>query len=285
MSEEVPRRRQDLNLLRERMDNLVATFGLEHLSPDPLEVVRRYEAPQDREIVGFVAAALAFGSARGAVRSADNLLARLGASPATAVCGWQFLRDRPRLKGWRHRWLGAPDAAAVLHILGAILREHGSLERFFAEGDDGGSTVRRGLESFCERALELAPQGASERVAFWFAGPGRGGSAKRLCLFLRWMCRRDGLDCGVWRSVDPARLVVPLDTHVARLARYTGLLRRQTANWKAAVEVTEHLRRFDPVDPVKYDYALCRLGILRVCPRRRSARRCNECPLYEVCLL
>ena len=99
------------------------------------------------------------------------------------------------------------------------------------------------------------------------------------------MCREDGLDPGVWTCVDPARLVVPLDTHVARIARYVGLLRRATADWKAALEVTAELRRMDAADPVRYDYALCRLGILKVCPKRRQARRCAGCPLYDVCLL
>jgi uncharacterized protein (TIGR02757 family) len=99
------------------------------------------------------------------------------------------------------------------------------------------------------------------------------------------MCRKDGLDPGPWTRIDPARLVVPLDTHVARIARYVGLLSRATADWKAALEVTSALRRMDAADPVRYDYALCRLGILGTCPRRRERRKCAECPLFEVCLL
>lgn len=282
---EIARRRPAWPTLRQRMDGLVATFGPEHLSPDPLEVVRRFDAADDIEVVGFLGAALAFGSARGAVGSLGGLLGRLGGPPASAVRAWNSARDRSKLRGWRHRWLGEADAAATMDILGQIVREHGSIEAFFALGDTCDGDVEQALSSFCQRALRLGPNRAPRHLAFWFAGPGRGGSAKRLCLFLRWMCRHDGLDPGPWKTVDPSRLIIPLDTHVARLARYTGLLRRRSADWKAAVEVTSNLRRFDARDPVKYDYALCRLGILQVCPRRRAARRCSECPLFDVCLL
>ena len=267
------------------MDALVATFGPAHLSPDPLEVVLRYTARDDVEVVGYLAAALAFGSAKGAVKSVESLLARLDGPPGAAVRAWDFTRDRARLRGWQHRWLGERDAAATLHILGRILREHGSIEAFFAAGDPCDADVGAALESFCARALALAPDGAPKRTEYWFSGPAKGGSAKRLCLFLRWMCRRDGLDPGPWTRVDRSRLIVPLDTHVARISRYTGLLRRRTADWQSAVEVTSNLRRFDVADPVKFDYALCRMGILGTCPRKRERRQCDGCPLFDVCLL
>ncbi len=312
----LPRRRTRADALRARLELLAATFGPEHLSPDPLEVVREYDDPRDLEVVGLLGAGLAFGSARGAVRSLRDLLSRLGGPPAAAVLDWDPPRDRPRLEGWRHRWLGPDEASAVLAILGRALREHGSLEAFFVVGDDsppgtdGGRAcgdrrlagidgrpasvdntpasndpIGRALASFAHRALALAPPGAPARTAYWFAGPASGGASKRLCLFLRWMCRRDGLDPGPWTSIDPARLVIPLDTHVARIARYVGLLHRQTADWKAALELTAALRAFDPADPVRFDYAICRLGILDLCPRRRDRRKCAECPLFDVCLL
>ncbi len=322
---EAPRRRADWAALHARLDALVETFGPEHLTPDPLEVVRRFRDPRDVEIAGFVAAALAFGSALGARRSAEDLLARvapdcLGAAPpgtlAAAVRAWSFEDGRTQLRGWRHRWLAAGDASAMLTILGAALRSHGSLEAFFAAGDaaagdapsaadsgdvaartsgsrraardtpdDASEPMRHALASFVSRALALAPPDAPPRVAYWFSGPSGGGPAKRLCLWLRWMCRRDQLDPGPWTSPGPARLVIPLDVHVARIARYVGLLRRRTSDWRAAAEITARLRTFAPADPVRYDYAVCRLGVLGTCPRRRERRQCAACPLFEVCLL
>jgi uncharacterized protein (TIGR02757 family) len=276
-------------VLRERLNELAAGFGPEHLSPDPLEVVREHAAPRDVEVVGFLAAGLAFGSAKGAVASARALLARLPDSPALAALAWDHRRDRARLDGWRHRWLGPDEASLALAVVGRALREHGSLEAFFSAGDPGpdadADPIGAALASFAARGLALAPRHRSPHLRYFFAGPASGGASKRLCLWLRWMCRRDGLDPGVWTSIDPSRLVVPLDTHVSRIARYVGLLERRSADWKAALELTAALRRMDPADPVRYDYALCRLGILGTCPRRRERRKCVACPLFDVCLL
>jgi uncharacterized protein (TIGR02757 family) len=284
-----PRRRLRRALLKARFDALAAGFGVEHLSPDPLEVVREFEDPRDLEVVGFLGAGLAFGSARGAVTSLRALLARMPAAPAASVTLWDHRRDRARLVGWRHRWLGPDEASLALAVLGRALREHGSVEALFAAGDPGpgadGDPIGAALVSFAARGLALAPPHRSRHLRYFFSGPAAGGASKRLCLYLRWMCRKDGLDPGPWTAVDPARLVVPLDTHVARIARYVGLLSRATADWKAALELTAELRRMDATDPVRYDYALCRLGILGTCPRRKSARKCDGCPLFDVCLL
>ncbi len=275
-------------LLAERFEALASTFGIEHVSPDPLEVVREFSDPRDLEVVGFLGAGLAFGSARGAVASLRGLLARFPASPAASAVAWNHATDRARLDGWRHRWLGADEASLALAVLGRVLRGHGSIEAFFAAGDPGPSPedpIGAALSAFAARALALAPPHRSRHLRYFFAAPAGGGASKRLCLWLRWMCRDDGVDVGAWTCVDPSRLVVPLDTHVARIARYVGLLRRRTADWRAALEVTAELRRMDAEDPVRYDYALCRLGILGTCPRKRERRQCAACPLFDVCLL
>jgi len=286
---EIPRRRPRRALLKPRFDALAAGFGREHLSPDPLEVVLEFDDPRDAEVVGFLGAGLAFGSSMGAVTSVRALLARLPGPPAASAIAWDHRRDRARLDGWRHRWLGPDEASLALSVLGRVLREHGSVEAFFAAGDPGpgadGDPIGAALSSFAARGLALAPPHRSRHLRYFFSGPATGGASKRLCLFLRWMCRDDGLDPGVWTCVDPARLVVPLDTHVARIARYVGLLRRKSADWNAALELTAELRAMDAADPVRYDYALCRLGILGTCPRKREARKCDGCPLFDVCLL
>jgi uncharacterized protein (TIGR02757 family) len=286
--ERPPRRRPRRDLLRSRFDALASTFGIEHISPDPLEVVLECRDPRDAEVVAFLGAGLAFGSAQGAVTSLRALLARLPSSPAASAIAWEHPRDRARLAGWRHRWLGAEEASLAIAVLGRVLREHGSVEAFFAAGDPGpeaGDPIGAALASFAARGLALAPPHRSRHLRYFFAGPGGGGASKRMCLFLRFMCRKDGIDPGTWTCVDPSRLVIPLDTHVARIARYVGLLRRKSADWRAALELTAELRAMDASDPVKFDYALCRLGILGTCPKRRHARKCHACPLFEVCLL
>jgi uncharacterized protein (TIGR02757 family) len=109
---------------------------------------------------------------------------------------------------------------------------------------------------------------------------------KRVNLFLRWMIRPDdGIDLGLWEPVRPAQLVIPLDTHVSRISRYLGLTDRRTVDWKMAVEVTRTLRGLDGDDPVRFDFALSRLGILDLCPRRVDPERCRACSLVSVCRL
>ncbi len=123
-------------------------------------------------------------------------------------------------------------------------------------------------------------------VRFFFPSPSGKSPCKRLNLYLRWMVRRgDDLDFGLWEQVDPARLVIPLDTHVARISRHLGLSQRKTADWKMAEEVTDALKELDPLDPVKYDFSISRLGILERCTKKRSASMCRECVINDVCVI
>jgi len=113
--------------------------------------------------------------------------------------------------------------------------------------------------------------------------PARGSACKRMNLFLRWMVRRTSPDLGLWTFVDPAKLLMPVDTHIHRIATFLGLNTRKSADWKAARQITDALARFDPADPVRYDFALCRLGILDLCSRKRRKENCDVCLLRDAC--
>jgi hypothetical protein len=123
----------------------------------------------------------------------------------------------------------------------------------------------------------------SSPVRFFFPDPASGSACKRWNLYLRWMVRRDALDFGLWQGVPASRLVIPTDTHVHRVARRLRLTRRKSADWRTAREITDRLARFDARDPVRYDYALCRLGVMGVCRHSLPASGCGECPLSEGC--
>ena len=103
-------------------------------------------------------------------------------------------------------------------------------------------------------------------------------------MYLRWMVRKDGIDFGLWNEIPTSKLIMPIDTHVARLSRYLGLSKRKSVDWKMAKEVTDALKMLDPIDPVKYDFALSRLGILNECPAKRDESKCLECGIREVCV-
>jgi len=269
------------------LERLARSFGPAFLSSDPIELPRRYPAPEDREIAAFVAASLAFGNAKTIRASAEAVLGRMGPRPSAAL-------DRvaggggAAFPGTVHRWVRGADLTRFLRMLGRARRQAGSLESFFLAGDPGGSDLRAALASFVARLRALdpprgaAPEGPGLRTLL--ASPETGSACKRWNMLLRWLVRPDdGIDLGLWRRVSPSRLVIPLDTHVARIGRSLGLTRRATDDWKTAAEITRALSALAPDDPTRFDFALSRLGILGRCPRRRDARPCAACELRSVC--
>jgi uncharacterized protein (TIGR02757 family) len=278
------------------LDRLCANYGPGFIDTDPIGEVRRFTSADDREVAGFLAAGLAFGRVDLILAHLRDLWERMDHAPAALVDAWSPA-EAMRLKGFVHRWVRGRDLAVVLAALGRARARHGSLRGLFLEGYDPEavdlgpsisrfvnelrSEVRLGRERRAP-AEDALPQG----IRTFFADPARGGACKRLNLFARWMVRPDdGVDLGLFAPVRPDQLVIPLDTHVARLSRYLGLTERRTVDWRMAVEVTESLRGLDRADPVRYDFALSRLGILDACSRRRDPERCAACPLISVCRL
>jgi uncharacterized protein (TIGR02757 family) len=270
-------------LLGERLDALTASFDASRLHPDPLEIVRTYRSPADQEVAGLVCAGLAFGGVETILVNARKALRPLGKHPAQAITGSNDREIRKALKGFRHRWVDGDDVAALLSSIRTLRKEHGSLESAFLAGDPGGKTVEGALSAFAAAVKGADPGFANRGAAAFVPSPAGGSACKRPLLYLRWMVRRDGLDVGAWKRVDPSRLVLPLDTHVARISRALGLLRRKTDDWKAALQATAALRRFDAADPVRYDFAICHMGILDLCPRERDPVHCRACELFDVC--
>lgn len=284
--------------LKRHLEHLYRTFDRSYLSPDPLEMVLRYADPADAEIFGFYASGLAYGRVDQILKTLGKLAAIMGPHPARFVREYRFERDRHAFRGFVHRFHAARDMALLTEILHRALEDAGTLGAFFARGySPGHEDIGPALADFCGRLAGQGnlPGGAGvgagrlspdAPVRYFFSSPRNGSACKRLNLYLRWMVRRQGgLDLGLWRDIPPAKLVIPLDTHVARIARYIGLSPRATADWKMAAEVTARLRKFDPDDPVKYDFAICRLGILDYCPRKRDRVKCAACVLKTVCTL
>ena len=241
----------------------------------------RYEDPADREIVAFLAAALAFGRVASILASIEDLLARLGPSPRAAV---ESFRSNGRiaraLDGFVHRWVSADDLRPALGAIGRLVRRHGSLEGAFPER----GTPRKRIEGFAARARAAVRGPLRRGTAHLFASPAGGSACKRLCLFLRWVVRpADGVDLGLWTCVAPRDLIVPLDTHVVRIARRVGLTHRRTPGWAMAEEITAALATIDPEDPVRFDFALAHLGIAGGCPDHLKASDCRPCVLQPGC--
>ena len=274
----------------ERLDDLYRSFDHVTSATDPVHIVRRYESPADREVVGFCAAALAFGRVASVLQSIESLLAVMGPRPAQFVRGFDPARERARLEPLVHRWISGRDLIALLIVLQRMLRESGSIEKFFLQGDDHESLhIGPALDSFSTRAMKTDLSGAYGRrvprqrgVSYFFPRPSAGSACKRLNLFLRWMVRRDAIDLGVWSKVSPARLIVPLDTHVIRLGRCLRLTRYTSPGWKMAVDITNALRAFDSQDPVRFDFALCHVGMMNACGFLKPQGSAH-CPLRGLC--
>lgn len=282
-------RLQPANALRAPLDTLYRSFDHVTSATDPIHIVRRYAAPDDREVVGFCAAGLAFGRVASVLHSIESLLAVMGPHPAAFVRAFDPARDAGRLRPLVHRWIRGRDLAALIIILQRMLRESGSIERFFADGDDPKAPdIGPALDSFSIRALATDLRPAYGRmpkrpgVCYFFPRPSAGSACKRLNLFLRWMVRKDAIDLGVWTSVPAGRLIVPLDTHVIRLGRCLRLTRYVSPGWKMAAEITASLRAIDPHDPVRYDFSLCHVGMMNACGFNR-AQGDRHCPLRGLC--
>jgi uncharacterized protein (TIGR02757 family) len=229
----------------------------EYVCPDPLQFLYDYGNPQDREIVGLIASSLAYGRVAQILKSVADVLERIG-SPADFLNEATPRSLRRTFKGFKHRFTTGEELASLLLGARESVRRHGSLQSCFMSGfreDD--ATVLPALCSFTE---ELASVRKLRRNSL-LPAPAVGSACKRLNLYLRWMVRRDGVDPGGWDDVPASKLIVPLDVHMHRICLGLGFTRRRQANMRTAMEVTSAFRIIAPEDPVRYDFALTRLGI------------------------
>jgi uncharacterized protein (TIGR02757 family) len=276
--------------LRRALDALYDGFNHPDSALDPVQIVRRYGRTDDREIVAFVAAALAFGRVGSVMASVEAVCRVMGPSPAVFVRQFDPLRHGGPLLPIVHRWTRGPDFVAMIWILRHFLESHGSLEAAFAAGASPHTAdFGPAIDDFSGRArrVDLRPVygrrvPARPGVLYFFTQPSSGGACKRFNLFLRWMVRHDRVDPGGWTGLAPRQLVVPLDTHTIRVGRCLRLTRRVSPGWKMATDITAALRTLDPDDPVRYDFSLCHLSMMGACGWH-SARGNSGCPLRDVC--
>ena len=227
----------------------------EYVSPDPLEFLYLYDSPADREVVGLIASSLAYGRVTSILASVRRVLDVLGKNPADALAKSDFSSLFSRLAGFKHRFNGAEEMCRFLSGIGEALRRYGSLENVFLSAR--GESITDAMDNFADTILRLGGLGSSHLLP----RASKGSACKRLALFIRWMARRDDVDPGGWKGVAPCDIIVPLDTHMFRIATGLGFVKRRSADGLAAEEATEGFREFCPNDPVKYDFALTRFGI------------------------
>ncbi len=263
----------------------------ERVARDPVGIVRRFRTPAEQELVGLLASTFAFGNVTTILQKVEEALGRVGAPLLRRIDAHGLPGLLTAFEGFRHRLFVGEDVARLLHGARRVQREAGSLGAAFAaayeaSGEASAPDLQRALAAFVGRIREaggLFPHGRRRGPAHMLPDVLRGSGSKRLLLYLRWMIRaEDGVDLGLW-PVPMSALVIPVDTHIHKLAQNLGLTRRSDTSWKTAAEITARLRRFDPEDPVKYDFSLCHLGMVQQCPSRRDAEACEGCGVRPIC--
>ena len=226
--------------------------------PDPLEYLYDYPDLKDREMVGIIASSLAYGRVAQILKSVSSVLRELGTSPHTFLKSSSNRSLHKIFCNFKHRFSTGEEIALMLIGMKRVIREYGSLGDCFSDKyDEDGETVRPGLASFVGELTNPFESRTNSLIPL----PQKGSACKRLNLFLRWMVRKDRVDPGGWHTVPPSKLIIPLDTHMHRASLLLNLTNRRNANMQTAIEITRAFRKFDPDDPIRYDFALTRLGI------------------------
>ncbi|MCL2684268.1 MAG: TIGR02757 family protein [Synergistaceae bacterium] len=243
----------------ELLEELYGEFNRrEYVSPDPLEFLYHYDDPADREVVGLVASSLAYGRVASILASVRKVLDVLGEHPAT-VAGMDEAVLMSRLASFKHRFNDGMEMSKFLSGIGAVLRAYGSLENLFCSRmrGEGIASTLKAMDGFASEIL----RGGGLRQSQLLPLTSKGSACKRLALFIRWMVRADDVDPGGWSRISTRDIIVPLDTHMFRIATGLGFVRRSSADGVSALEVTKGFATFRPDDPVRYDFALTRFGI------------------------
>ena len=247
--------------LKDFLDQKVNQFNQPgFIELDPIQIPHLFKKKQDIEVAGLMAAVMAWGQRVTIINKTKDFLGRMDNSPHDFLLHHKT-NDLKNFKGFTHRTFNETDALYFIEFLSQFYKKNDSLEAAFGvlPSDD---TVERGLINFHHTVFSLADFPA--RTKKHVSTPERKSACKRINMFLRWMVRDDnhGVDFGIWKTISPSQLVCPCDLHVERVARKLKLLKGKTMNWPTALELTYNLRKLDPADPVKYDFALFGLGVI-----------------------
>jgi uncharacterized protein (TIGR02757 family) len=253
-------KRIDPKALKDFLDEKVVLYNQPgFIENDPVSIPHLFTKKQDIEIAGLFAATLAWGQRKTIIRKCRELMAMMDDDPYNFVLKHSDTDLKPFLQ-FKHRTFNATDTLYFIEFLKSFYQKQTSLEDAFLVSPEE-QTIENGLIGFHNIFFGLPdfPIRTKKHVAT----PARKSTCKRLVMYLRWMVRQDnqGVDFGIWKTIRPSQLVCPCDLHVDRVARNLKLIKRKQTDWQTALELTEQLRKFDPTDPVKYDFALFGLGI------------------------
>jgi len=248
-----------MNISKNKLEEIYKRYNKRGLvDPDPLVFLYNYNNVADMEIVGLIAATLAYGRVAQIIKDVAKVLKVLGPHPKEYLINMRDDEIKKSLRGFKHRFTTDEEMSSLLIAIKQTIKEHGSLEYLFIkELKDTDKNIVPALTHFIRALKKYAKVGKSSLLS----DPEMGSACKRLNLFLRWMARCDAVDPGGWKKVHASKLIIPLDTHMYYFGKCYGFTKRNSADLKTAIEVTEAFKKFCPADPVKYDFAITRFGI------------------------
>lgn len=252
-----------MNSLKNKLDELVKKYETpDFINSDPIQFPRRFKDIQDIEISALISSALAYGKREAFIEKLHHIHKILGTSPYDFCQNYRREACEKYFKDFKYRFNTGKDICLLL----------ATLHDFYSENNTMNNFVKKNLkyrDNIAKHSVTLISEGLRKNIheksyCYLFPSPELNSACKRLNLFLKWMVRKSPVDIGIWDCIEPKDLIIPLDTHVAKVSRALNLTKRKTNDWQTAEEITAKLREFDSFDPIKYDFALFDIGIDKV---------------------
>jgi uncharacterized protein (TIGR02757 family) len=256
--------------LKQKLDYHYNAFDKSQISPDPLQFLHLFDNELDIEAMGMVASVFAYGNVKQIINTLNKILTAADNKPHKFIKDFNSKNLKYKLNGLKHRFYTEQDIVLFFSLLSEIYEESGSLKNVFMQAysplDENVKNSLSGFSyHFIVRAEDRNVKGKiSQGVKFMFPMPEQGSACKRMNLLLRWMVRKDELDFGLWNEIPAYKLIIPVDTHVARICTALKLTKKKNVSWAMAEEITDNLKKFNPADPVKYDFAICHIGMRKL---------------------
>jgi len=254
--------------LEQKLNYHYKAFNKSQLEPDPLQFPHMFDDENDIEVMGFIASLFAYGSVIQIINTLNKIVEIMNRKPFDFIMQFNVEKDAAKFRGLNHRFYTKADIIRLFHLMQIAYNECGSLNKLFLYGfNKSDESVKEGIINFSSYFLNRYKSKYGKKsngIKFMFPIPEKGSACKRMNLFLRWMVRNDELDFGLWDKIPINKLIIPVDTHIARICRQLNLTKRKNVSWKMAEEITNNLKAYDAFDPVKYDFALCHIGMRKM---------------------
>jgi len=254
--------------LKQKLDYHYKAFDKSQLEPDPLQFPHMFKDENDIETMAFIASVFAYGNVKQIINSLNKFLVIANKQPFNFIQNFEITGKSSSTINFIHRFYSSKDILQLFELLKISYNQYGSLKKLFLLGyNPSDENVKNGITNFSKYFLNKTKKefgSVSRGIKFMFPLPEKGSACKRMNLFLRWMVRKDELDLGLWNEIPSSKLIIPVDTHIARICKQLKLTKRKNVSWKMAEEITHNLKKFNADDPVKYDFAICHIGMRKL---------------------